>query len=179
MKQITTNYTFNAAAKTIQSPDFVGIGLSGIALITNSTSNIIIYNFADPTKGGVLSGNTLTLTYNTGAMHNSDSLQIIFYDTTSVAKDTSLQKISQIEDSIQELISRLDFLPSVRGIAADLRVTLLSGVLTSVGTVTTVTTVTTVGTVSNQTNMGGYNAALPVIANVNMAAVLSNINNIY
>lgn len=83
---------------------------------------------------------------------------------------------ASVEESIQELVSRLSFLAAVRGTAADIRVTLLSGVLTSVGTVTTVTTV---GTVSNQTNMGGYNAALPVIANVNMAAVLSNINNIY
>lgn len=83
---------------------------------------------------------------------------------------------ASVEESIQELVSRLSFLAAVRGTAADIRVTLLSGVLTSVGTVTTVTTVSTV---SNQTNMGGYNAALPVIANVNMAAVLSNINNIY
>lgn len=89
------------------------------------------------------------------------------------------QPAPSVEESIQELVSRLSFLAAVRGTAADIRVTLLSGVLTSVGTVTTVTTVTTVGTVSNQTNMGGYNAALPVIANVNMAAVLSNINNIY
>lgn len=86
------------------------------------------------------------------------------------------QPAPSVEESIQELVSRLSFLAAVRGTAADIRVTLLSGVLTSVGTVTTVTTV---GTVSNQTNMGGYNAALPVIANVNMAAVLSNINNIY
>lgn len=77
------------------------------------------------------------------------------------------QPAPSVEESIQELVSRLSFLAAVRGTAADIRVTLLSGVLTSVGTV------------SNQTNMGGYNAALPVIANVNMAAVLSNINNIY
>ncbi len=57
-----------------------------------------------------------------------------------------------ILDEIASLVSNLSFLSSVQGIAADLRVTLLSG------TVTTVTSVTTVATLSNQTNMGGFAA---------------------
>lgn len=77
-------------------------------------------------------------------------------------------------EAIEELASRLAFLPSVRGIAADLRVTLLSGVVT---TVTTVGTVTTVSTVTNQTNIGGLPATPMVPAQININAVLSNINN--
>ncbi len=76
------------------------------------------------------------------------------------------QQLQIIQESIQELISRLDFLPSVRGIAADLRVTLLSG------TVTTVTTVTGI------TNIGGIPAVQLIPAVQNNTAIQSNINNI-
>jgi DNA-binding transcriptional regulator YhcF (GntR family) len=83
---------------------------------------------------------------------------------------TEQQQLQVIQESIQELLSRLDFLPSVRGIAADLRVTMLSG-----GTVTAVTTVTTVG---NQTSIGGWTASIIVPNSMNNTAILSNINNI-
>ena len=85
--------------------------------------------------------------------------------------------VREAVDAINELCSRLSFLPGVRGIAADLRVTLLSGVVTTVTTVGTVTTVTTVGTVTNQTNIGGNPAAPQIPALMNQAAILSNINN--
>ena len=54
------------------------------------------------------------------------------FDSQGLAEQ---QELAIIAESIQELISRLDFLPSVRGIASDLRVTLLSGVVTTVSTV--------------------------------------------
>ena len=57
------------------------------------------------------------------------------FDSQGLAEQ---QELAIIAESIQELISRLDFLPSVRGIASDLRVTLLSGVVTTVSTVTPV-----------------------------------------
>ena len=85
------------------------------------------------------------------------------------------QELAIIAQSIQELVARLDFLPSVRGIAADLRVTLLSGVVT---TVTTVSTVTSVTTLANQTNLGGFSASVMVQNNQNQTAIMSNINNI-
>ncbi len=93
-------------------------------------------------------------------------------DVTSVEEQQELAVISQ---AIQELVARLDFLPSVRGIAADLRVTLLSGVVT---TVTTVTTVTSVTTLANQTNIGGFSASALIQNNQNQTAIMSNINNI-
>lgn len=93
-------------------------------------------------------------------------------DVTSAEEQQELAVISQ---AIQELVARLDFLPSVRGIAADLRVTLLSGVVT---TVSTVTTVTTVSTLANQTNMGGFSTSAFIQNNQNQTAIMSNINNI-
>lgn len=96
-------------------------------------------------------------------------------DVTSVEEQQELAVISQ---AIQELVARLDFLPSVRGIAADLRVTLLSGVVTTVTTVTTVSTVTSVTTLANQTNIGGFSASALIQNNQNQTAIMSNINNI-
>lgn len=101
------------------------------------------------------------------------------------SQKAKLTESNSILAALQEIATRIGFLSAVRGIAADLRVTLLSGVLTSVGTVTTVTTVstvtstTTVGTLTNQTNIGGHNAALTVLSQVNNLAVVGNINNIY
>lgn len=74
MKKLVTSYTFDASAKTITAADFTS--LEAIQLITNVTDNVIIYNFADPSKGGSLSGTTLTLDYDTTSMDDADKLQI-------------------------------------------------------------------------------------------------------
>lgn len=82
MKKIIQDYTFSASAKTITSSDFTK--LSEIALITNVTDNIIIYNFADPAKGATLSGRVLTLVWDTTAMSDTDNLQIIMHAGTDI-----------------------------------------------------------------------------------------------
>jgi len=76
MKVLFENYSFNAASKQITFNTTSVIGLEDLLLITNVTDNVIIYNFADPTKGGTISNNVLTLTYNTTGMSNTDKLQI-------------------------------------------------------------------------------------------------------
>ena len=83
-KKLVRNYTFNASAKTIA---FSGIyTLNQLLLITNSTRNTIIYNFADASLGATRSYDsnidttTFTLSYNTEAMSNSDILQIYVDD---------------------------------------------------------------------------------------------------
>lgn len=82
MKKIVHEYIFNAASQTIRSKEFTRLNI--IALITNVTAGIIIYNFADPAKGGTLSGDTLTLDFNTTSMSNSDDLQIIVHTGTDI-----------------------------------------------------------------------------------------------
>ena len=53
------------------------VSLQNFLLITNTTANTIIYNFADPTTGAVsFNNNILTLDYNTSAMASTDLLQI-------------------------------------------------------------------------------------------------------
>ena len=83
MKIRITDYVFDASAKTVTSSSFDG--LEGILLITNVTDNVIIYNFADPLRGWVLVGTTLTLVYDTSTMSDSDSLQIFYDDGVSIS----------------------------------------------------------------------------------------------
>jgi|GEM_PF-6122527 len=80
MKKLITNYVFNPAEKTIIFEDYDSIELERILLITNVTRNEIIYSFADPSKGGSVSGNVLTLNYDTTGMNADDKLQIWYED---------------------------------------------------------------------------------------------------
>ncbi len=95
MKIDVTNYTFNKAAKTVTFTDYASIVLEKVLIITNVTSNVIIYNFADPLKGGTAATNVLTLTYDTTAMADTDRLQI-FYDDPNydIAKGQALAAAS-------------------------------------------------------------------------------------
>jgi hypothetical protein len=71
------SYTFDAAAGEITLAGLPTIQLSQLQLITNMTDNVVIYQFNNPAKGGSISSNVITLTYNTAAMSDTDSLQII------------------------------------------------------------------------------------------------------
>jgi hypothetical protein len=95
-KKLVTSYTFSASAKTIVSSDFTS--LEKIQLITNVTDNIIIYNFAASAKGGSLSGTTLTLTYDTTTMDDTDKLQI-FVDEASLIPGTGATNLGKAEDA--------------------------------------------------------------------------------
>ena len=97
MKKLIQDYTFSASAKTITSSDFNK--LSEIALITNVTDNIIIYNFADATKGATLSGEVLTLTYDTTTMSDTDKLQIIMHTGTDIDRIGFAKAISNNVDT--------------------------------------------------------------------------------
>jgi len=81
MKKLIANYTFNASAKTVTFGDYETIELGRILLVSNVTRGTDIYNFLSSTKGGTVSTNVLTLTYDTAAagMANSDIL-LIYYD---------------------------------------------------------------------------------------------------
>lgn len=94
MKKLISNYTFNPTARTITFNDYSSVDLQGLLLVTNVTSNQIIYNFADPCYGGGVNGNTVTLVYNTGAMSSTDALQIYYDDVNETpATEQTLQAI--------------------------------------------------------------------------------------
>jgi hypothetical protein len=106
MKTKISNYTFDKTAKTVTFTDYTTIYLDGILLITNTTNNTIIYNFADSTKGGTVLTNVLTLIYNTNSMNDSDKL-LIYYDDPikNQATNESLTVLQTLVASTNELIA--------------------------------------------------------------------------
>jgi len=107
VKTLVTNYTFSATAKQITFVDYLSLKLDQILLITNVTNNIIIYNFADPTAGGTLVGNVLTLLYNTTTMSDSDRLQIFIDDYAVPATEASLTAVQVKIDNTNVLLNAL------------------------------------------------------------------------
>jgi hypothetical protein len=112
MKILFEDYTFNASAKQIRFNTTSVIGLEQLLVITNVTDNIIIYNFADPSAGGTISNNVLTLNYNTVSMSNTDSLQIFLDNVLTPASDEMLQSIQEQTALLMRMVKLLE--PSSR-----------------------------------------------------------------
>lgn len=109
MKILVSNYTFDASAGTITFNDYVTISLEGILLIVNVTDNVIIYNFADPLKGGTVAGNNLTLVYDTSLMSDTDDI-LIYYDdiTLTAATNEKLDELANHLDGVEGLLTTID-----------------------------------------------------------------------
>jgi hypothetical protein len=157
MKQLVGSdvgqYSFNPATRGITftslPPSF---SLVNVLVITNLTAGAMIYNFADPTLGGDLTGNVLTLNTDTTAMQSTDVLQI-WVDLPSVSV------LSDLLIVMRQMITALVYPPHLDRSQNRSRVT----ALVESGTVTTVTTVTGIS------NLDGYQSKLPVI-NTNLNA---------
>jgi len=178
MKLQITTYSFNATAKTVTFTDYTTIRLDSILLITNTTDNIIVYNFADPLLGGTVSNNVLTLTYDTSSMSDGDSLQIFYDDSAVQPSNSELQTtLNSLTETLQELTGRLTVLASMANSGAPaLRVAPISSVSTAVTGSVTATVASTV--VSSLTNFGtGVPANTVAWSQQNLTATLANINN--
>lgn len=132
MKTQVKNYTFNKTSKTITFNDYVSIDLDGILMVVNVTDGIVIYNFADPTKGGTVATNVLTLEYDTTSMDDADKL-LIFYEDPDGAD--SVQNVDgspllsilqafvdyQVKDSVVAMLGDRDdaFIPTPIDAVAD------------------------------------------------------------
>ena len=73
----TGGYTFSASGKTVTFTGGITLTLKQILAIVNTTRNIIIYNPTAVATGGTLSGQVLTLTYDTTTHSNTDQLMIV------------------------------------------------------------------------------------------------------
>lgn len=83
MKQLIKNYAFNTAAKTITLADFATVTLDRLALITDTTTNKILYNFADSSvSSATIATNVITLSTLQGGESSGDKLRID-YDVVS------------------------------------------------------------------------------------------------
>ena len=119
---IVGGYIFDPAAKTIT---FTGlqytITLANILLITNTSANTIIYNFADSTNGAVsFASNVLTLDYNTASMNATDVLQI-YIDVESYEESlaTLLRRMNKLLESNAVVDSKLRQRVTIEAIGAN------------------------------------------------------------
>lgn len=78
---VATNYSFNAAAKTVTVNE---TGIKRFLYIVNSTRNEVIYNPYRSNLGGTYSSGVITLTFDTSVyMNNNDSLLVLYEGATS------------------------------------------------------------------------------------------------
>jgi hypothetical protein len=169
---IVGGYIFDPAAKTIT---FTGlqytITLANILLITNTTANTIIYNFADSTNGAVsFASNVLTLDYNTVSMNASDVLQI-YIDVESYEESlaTLLRRMNKLLESNAVVDSKLRQRVTIEAIGANnsSNPTELNTTLPVSGTVT--------ASVSNQIasqNMAAQSANPYILSTVTTGSIL-------
>lgn len=163
-KSLVFNYTFTPGSDSISVEG--NISPKRVLLITNTTDNIILYNFADPSKK-ILSTNysaaddetTFTLQYDCSAMSSSDLLQIFieqdfqtFEPSPTFTDPVSKFRVSQpntlidtdFEYGLQatkwETLERVNEVPAFHSIAGDVP---LSGILSVTTTGTKIVTITT------------------------------------
>lgn len=164
MKILFEDYSFNAASKQITLNITDVVGLADLLVITNVTDNIIIYNFADPTKGGTIANNVLTLTYNTTGMSDTDKLQIFLDNKLTPASEESIQYLKRIVQLLTPLSVQDNAQRQRVAIDASTATVTVSGTVTAnpaSGTITTVGNITTVGTISTITNLAALGGVDP------------------
>ena len=151
---------FNPAGRTITFIGMDSIKLERVLIVVNTTRNVVMYNFAGTTSGGSVSGNVLTLQFNTSGFASSDALLIYYDDPNAMpALNAELQAANDIALAILEAVSELKVLAALRD-TSGLRVYATGGSLSSV---------------TNIPQLAGlYMNAIPYSIN-NSTAVLSNI----
>jgi len=115
---LETGYTFTPSTKTIIIPRV--IPRERMVLITNVTTNQVIYNFSDPnlkatsySTSGTANANTTTivLNYNTASMSSTDKLQITIdeYDESFRPADIYTDPVNKIRISQPQALIDTDF----------------------------------------------------------------------
>jgi hypothetical protein len=166
MKKRIINYTFDKTAKTITFLDYSSIVLSSILLITNVKEGIDIFLFDDATKGGTISGNVLTLEYDTTAMSNSDPLLILIYNDSEAASD-------DLQELVLSRLAGLNVLEMAQSAAGEIKV-----VIGSTSSSAILGSISSVSVIGNQTAVGGNAANTIVPDSMNLGAIMGNINNV-
>ena len=102
-KTLISDYSFvPGVSGTVTFTKVDNITQDNLLMITNVTRNEIIYNFADPAKGGSISTNVLTLDFDTSTHAGSDSLQIWYWKDdgrTLIREDSGNQDVLYIGEA--------------------------------------------------------------------------------
>ena len=83
---LISNYSFNAAARTVTFNDIAAPNQSWILGIFNVTRGVYLYDPTYPSTGS-MAGNVFTLTYNTTSMSNTDMLRIAYADPNTIGEN--------------------------------------------------------------------------------------------
>ena len=151
MKTLVQYYGFTPASRQVTITKLSSVSLEQLLLITNVTTNTIIYNFADPAYGATVLGNVITLDYDTTSMNASDKLQIFidYVDAgASALNDILMYGLNEITRQLQSMRNDGGMADS----AGRVRVAIETG---SVGFAAN-QTVGTVSTVTNMAQAAGY-----------------------
>ena len=115
---LETSYTFTPSTRTIVIPR--AIQRERLVLITNVTTNQVIYNFSDSnltatsytvSATGANNTTTIVLNYNTGGMSSTDKLQITYdeYDEKFTPSETYTDPINKFRVSQPQSLIDTDF----------------------------------------------------------------------
>jgi len=85
-------YSADMSAQTITITGLETLTIERILKVTNITDQEVIYDSSDAGKGGTISGNVITLEYDTTSMSDSDSLQILVQYDNSQDYDLGVTK---------------------------------------------------------------------------------------
>ena len=113
-----SGYTFTPSTRTITIPR--AIPRERLVLITNVTTNQVIYNFSDPslrassyTVSGAPNNNltTIVLNYNTASMSSTDKLQITYdeYDEKFTPSEAYIDPVNKFRTSSPQALIDTDF----------------------------------------------------------------------
>lgn len=151
------SYAFNAAAKTVT---FSGVSLvqEQILVVINTTEGTILYDLSVAAKGGILSGNVLTLTCETAGMQNTDRLAI-FVDLPGVVQPVSASALPLPTGASTEAT-----LAALKGVADTIN-TAAAAIKTAVESLNTKTTAVNTGAVAGTVGVNNFPAAQPVTDN--------------
>ena len=95
MKKQIKNYQFNPVTREVTFDDITTLRKDSIINIVNVTENIAIYNYINRDLDGSVSGNKLTLSYDTSTMASDDDLYIIYDDESGGATEAKQDEIIQ------------------------------------------------------------------------------------
>jgi hypothetical protein len=95
MKSVLKNYSFSTSAKTITLTDVATVRLDRLALITDTSTNKVLYNFADSSVStATVATNVITLSALQGGEANGDKLRIDYdADTADTAFGDSTEAV--------------------------------------------------------------------------------------
>ena len=117
---LDTYYTFTPSTRTIVLPR--AVQKERLILITDVTTNQVIYNFSDPnltstsyvvatSPDGITTTTTITLAYNTTALSATDKLSIVIdeYDEKFSPSETYLDPINKLRVSTPQSLIDTDY----------------------------------------------------------------------